>query len=614
MLSLPLLLIALAPADPPDVHWPLWPSAVARDAEPLTHGAPGAIADNRRLAALRALDRYPTALIADLVVQALADPSPQIRREALQRCAARQIPACGSAARQIWRDPTGDLSNRLYALRVLAAEGSAESVQILLAALRLPMEVLRAEAIHLLATTPLPADSAPEIRASLVAKLADSAPEVRRAAARGLGLLGAREGALVLARMLEDPDPQVRRDAAEALGMIADPRTLPALVRTLDRGDEAHVARAFLRAYARFPGPEVDTHLLELLDAPPRGIMARQVAHDLGLRPQVSAAAIDGLVLRLREEGLRPHALDALFLLGEQALPALRAALERGLEPPIAVEIERILRASALDALTAPPPPPLPDPDDRLGWHTRLAGDTPLTAAAALAEHAPPWLAAATAGALARGGDAWRPWALAFALAAPAEVPGDLLLWPPLALRAADPGLAPADRCIALAALAPAHPRALAELGDPLAAALADPSPHVRACAALALPLGPAADAPLAALLHDPAPRVRSAAALALAARPAPAPRVRAAAEAARRAHRDARPPAARLRWIQAPLRTPGWLPLHLGDAVVEVPAHRAPPAADGLPTAWALVPATAPLVLAPAQGLPFEPEDEAVD
>ena len=427
----------------------------------------------------------------------------------------------------------------------------------MLAALRDADEAVRAEAAYTLARVPWPADQVTRTRTALIGKLVDSAPPVRRAAARSLGLLGpppvgaagrvADPAPLALARLLTDPDPQVRQDAAEALGNLRDARAAPPLLRALEAGDEVYVSRQMILALATLPGPEVDAALLRLLDTPPRGLTYRNVAEALGRRPTPSKPLIDGLVARMREEALQPFILDTLLLHGAAAAPALRAARARGLEPPLALAVDRLL-AALTPPTRATPGPAWPAPDDRDAWHVRLRAPDALAAAAVLAEASPPWLGPAAAGALAlpHGPPQRRAWLLALAASTRNLPEHDALTPARLAGWVADPGLAPIDRCLALAGLGRAD-RAHAELRDrTLAAAASDRDPTMRACAATTARAGTTlAGTILAGLLHDPSPRVRALASFTVAACPVEVPRDT-HAELARLALADPHPGVAR--------------------------------------------------------------------
>lgn len=531
-------------------RWPLWPSEVTRTAAPL-HAGPGiGVPEAHKLQALRALEPYPDALVAGLILKVLGDSTASIRREALQSCLERRMLECVPQALAYWQDEGGDPGVRIAALRVVALAGATHAT-LMLAALRDADEAVRAEAAHTLVRVPWPADQVSRVRTALIGKLIDTAPPVRRAAARSLGLLGpppvaagrvADPAPLALARLLTDPDPQVRQDAAEALGQLRDPRAAPPLLRALEAGDEVHVSRQMILALATLPGPEVDAALLRLLDAPPRGLTYRNGAEALGRRPTPSKALVDGLVARLREEALQPFILEILLMHGAASAPALRVARARGLEPSLDLAVDRLL--AALEPPTrAPPQPTWPAADDRDEWQLRLRAPDALAAAAALADASPAWLGAAAAGALAlpHGPPQRRAWLLALA-ASTGHLPADDAVTPArLAGWVSDPGLAPIDRCLALAGLGRVD-RAHADLRDEThAAAASDRDPLIRACAAATT-----RDATtLAGLLHDPSPRVRALASFTLAACPVEVPRDT-HAELARLAHADPHPGVAR--------------------------------------------------------------------
>jgi HEAT repeat protein len=526
--ALVLLALTALPAEAAEPRrWPLWPSEVARVAEPL-RAAPDdkvrIVPESRRAAAVRELERFPTPLAAPVLLEALEDRSGSVRREALAACLERQLVACAAPARKIWQNELTDPALRIAALRVVALDPDPGRLPLFLAALRDPDEAVRAESARTFALAIWPKDQQPAVRANLIAKLADASPTVRRSAAAGLGLLGPGDGALALSRLLVDPDPQVRTETADALARLRDPRSAPALLRALQTGDETYVSRSFLAAFGALPGPDVDADLLRLFDAPPRNLSHRAVAEAIARRPNPGPALAEGLVARLRDESLRAAALDALLGLGAAARPALRAALDRGLEPPLELEARRLLAALDLPEHPAMLDKPWPGEQDREAWHAALADPDParrLRAAASLGERGPGWLGAAAAGQFARplAADARRPWLIALATAPKWTAP-DPATVARLATWTDDRRLSGGDRCLALAALARHRPDR-----DPATDAtrrlLADRDPAVRACAAGALAwLSPrTADPLLAGALHDPSARVRTTAALALACR-----------------------------------------------------------------------------------------------
>ena len=613
-------------------RWPLWPSEIDRVAEPLRVPEAGkllVVPEAHKLQALRALERYPTALVEPILLATVSDDAPTgVRREALHACLERQLHSCIPAALTRWQTDS-DTGVRIAALRVLAQ--SSAHAELLLAALRDADESVRAEAAHTLARVTWPEDQLTRVRTALIAKLVDTAPPVRRAAARSLGLLGpsalltaataskpglraADPAPLALARLLVDPDPQVRQDVAEALGNLRDPRGAPPLIRALEAGDEVYVSRAMVAALAALPGPDVDAALLRLLDAPPRGLTHRNLGDALGRRPAPSPALIDGLVARIREEPLQPFVLDALLMYGSLAAPALRAAQARGLEPPLALAVGRLL--AALAPVTRPPEPPaFPPATDPTAWQQRLADARDgLPAAAVLAAADPPWLGRAALGLLLgeTGPTLRRPWLLALA-AARTTPPADPVLHARLAGWAGDPALPALDRCLALAALGRSEvPLATITLH----AAASDLLPTIRSCAAAAA----RDDELLAGLLRDPSPRVRAAASYTLAACPvrvSPATRASAALLAVRDPHPGV------LRAAQATL-TPGprpactWQLLDAGEPRARAPSEalawvdlrwrdhdlRLPALLAG-ERRWLLLPAIAEATLAPPPELP---------
>ncbi|HGG57307.1 MAG TPA: hypothetical protein ENK31_05880 [Nannocystis exedens] len=593
-------------ADEPERRWPLWPSEVTQVAAPLLHEGDARAPESERRAALSGLHSYATPLVAPYLLIALTDPSPQIRRAALQSCAHRQLTSCIDPALRIWSESLGDLSGRLYSLRVILLEPNSEHVEILLSALHSASPLLRIEAARLLGITALDTDDNQRARAALVAKLSDPDAEVRRAVARSLGLLAASEATLVLARMLDDPDPQLRRDAAEALAMIGDPRALPAMLRSLERGDEAYVARMLLQGLIQQPGAEVDRRLLGFLDGPPRGLKRSQIARALGQREDPSPLLLDGILMLLRESdsSLQTDLLNTLLHLGDPALPAIRSALARGVAPELAIELDRLLRARNLPK--APPPqlavPAFPSAEERGAWRDRLdrRHADRFEAAAALGSLSPAWLSDAVRGSLRPDTDTLgeAPWLIALATCANPAV--DTKLWSAILRRATEPQHNVSDRCLAIAALGRMPKSAESDFGKVLPELAADPKSAIRSCAALALAGrgNASATATLASLLSDTSPRVRSAAALALRTRPSVDERLPIDTQLAWTALNDADGrvrnaanlpridpgPATKLLIRAADPQMPGWMPVQTDTRQLWIPSQRMGP------ISWALV------------------------
>ncbi|PRQ05548.1 HEAT repeat protein [Enhygromyxa salina] len=536
---LPALLLATLPALAPDSaagedadgRYPVWPSEIDRIAAPLRD--PSIMSESARIAALDELREYASEVILPDLELALSDPSPEVRRQALQLCASRQLLACVDEAEQLWEEGEGGI--RLIALQLLSQDPTPEHLDLVYDAMRDPNDLIREQAIMLLVDAPLSSERAEEARRELVAQLGDFSARVRRTAARSLGRLGPGEGALALVRLLDDIDPNVATAATISLGQLADPRTGPALRRALETPTNAKMASAAVTALARLPGEDIDVALLELLDSPPRNLRRPDVAKAIGGRPDPGAELIAGLVERMRDPDLREASTQALLWLGDRAVAQLSAATERGLEPDIALEVERLLAARRLE----PTPRPvaisraagtaeaveaarveLPSIDDRAAWFELLGDPEAATAGAALAELAPAWLSGALAWQLDRAAGAAqvRPWLTALALA-PEPLLDDHdhdVVWGRIASWAHDRDASSESRCIATLALGRGvgtrHAEQVRVELHGLAAAHHD---DVRGCAALALARY-GEDPLLEMLLADPSPRVRAATALAL--------------------------------------------------------------------------------------------------
>lgn len=512
-------------------RFPVWPTEIDRIAAPLRD--PTMMSESARLAALAELSEYATEVILNDLEFALTDPSPEVRSQALQLCADRRLLACVDEAEKMWEE--GEGSVRLMALKLLSQDPTQEHLDLIYEAMRDPNDVIRQQAISLLVDAPLGAERAAEARQELVAQLGDFSALVRRTAAQALGRMGPGEGALALVRLLEDIDPSVSTAAAVSLGQLADLRTSPALRRALENPNNPQFANAALGALARLPGEDIDAALLELLDAPPRNLQRPEVAKAIGRRTEPSAELIGGLVERMRDPELRDPSTQALLLLGDQAVALLEAAAERGLEPDIALEVERLLAARRLeptpriaDSSTALQPTlVLPPLDQREAWFELLGDPEAIPVGAALAEQlgsssdkAAEWFEGALAWQLDRAATAEQvgPWLTALALAPRPVLDSDAhaVSWARIAGWAHATDASSHSRCLATLALGRAVETRHAELmREELRALVAAHVVDVRGCAALALARH-GEDPLLETLLVDPSPRVRAAAALAL--------------------------------------------------------------------------------------------------
>ncbi len=516
------------PAEPSphelDGRFPIWPTEVDRIAAPLRD--PATATESVRMAALQELQQFATVVILAEVELALTDPSPEVRRIALELCAARRVLACVPEAERLWAE--GEASVRMVALSLLSQDPSDAHIELLYEAMRDPNDMVRDHAINLLVEAPLAAEQASAARQEIVAQLGDVSTRVRATAARGLGKLGPGEGALALVRLLDDIDPSVAVAAAVGLGQLEDPRTGPALERALESPINPEFANAAILALARLPGESMDETLLELFDSPPRNTRRSDIANALGGRPAPSTMLVDGLIDRIRDPELRDSAIQAVLRMGDLAVEGLKAARTRGLEPDLAVEVERLIAARELEptptdvvirALVVEPEV-LPALDDRQGWFDVLAHSDRIDAAARLAEDLPAWFAGSLVWQLDRASTAEQvhPWLTALALVRTPVLDGptDTVHWTRIAGWAADAGSSDESRCVATLALGTAAGGPHAELvRAELLARIGDSSPDVRGCAALAL-VRFGDDPVFEGLLADPSPRVRAMTALAL--------------------------------------------------------------------------------------------------
>ena len=310
-------------------RWPLWPSEVTRAAEPLRVGEARqllVVPEAHKLQALRALERYPTALVAPILLESLTDGTASIRREALQACLERVLLECIPGALRQWHSETPDTGARIAALRVLALDAPTAPgrPELLISALRDPDESVRAEAAHTLARVTWPDDLLLRVRTALIGKLADTAPPVRRAAARSLGLLGPLPGRPA-ARSAARGDPPADLPAAPTPSSPATPAPSAPTGPAPSPPD-------LLAAPATSPGPA---------PAAPR---------DPGLRLADPAPLALARLLADPDPQVRQDAAEALGNLRDpRAAPPLLRALEAGDE--VYVSRAMVLALAALPGL-----------------------------------------------------------------------------------------------------------------------------------------------------------------------------------------------------------------------------------------------------------------------
>ena len=134
-------------------RWPTWPTEVERVAAPLM-AVDRPSHDRDRAAAIVRLEAFATPVIEQLVIDALKDPSTQVRREALRVCYMRRILGCIEPAGAIWAEGV-EPTLRVAALRVLALDPTPKHLDLLLEALRAPGDGLRAQAAQAVGWAPL---------------------------------------------------------------------------------------------------------------------------------------------------------------------------------------------------------------------------------------------------------------------------------------------------------------------------------------------------------------------------------------------------------------------------------------------------------------------------
>ncbi len=227
----------------------------------------------------------------------------------------------------------------------------------------------------------------------LIALCGDGTVAVRQAAVRGVGMLGAQDGAEAAARLVLDRDDGVVREAASALGRIgtlppaavavleagikdgdnvirartaralgelgpAAKPLAPALARLLDDRNDAVRAEA-VTALGRIgePVPEAMAKLTRALDDDDNWVtaLAAEALGKMGGHGPSSAAAL-ARALRHPTPVVRANAAEALGRLGHAAAPALPALVEACADADAAV---REAAVRALGRARRPTPPVL---------------------------------------------------------------------------------------------------------------------------------------------------------------------------------------------------------------------------------------------------------------
>lgn len=185
---------------------------------------------------------------------------------------------------------------------------------------------------------------------ALVGALAFEQPETRRRAAESLGHRGQREavGPLLDRLNLPEPDPHVRGAIYVALGRLGGARSVPALVRCLDRESREELRSDCTLALGMLGEAGALPRLLRALRDDPSFLVRSRAVEALGaFREPAAVAALTALVTRDGRSQLRLRALRALGRTGaEAAVKPVLAALAGARS-----DAERIAAVEALTVL-----------------------------------------------------------------------------------------------------------------------------------------------------------------------------------------------------------------------------------------------------------------------
>ncbi|HVT10784.1 MAG TPA: MFS transporter [Fimbriimonadaceae bacterium] len=258
-------------------------------------------------------------LASDEVVRSLADPSPEVRRQAAHTLARLGDPqAVVHLLEHIEQHPDLVEEETIQALGTL---GSKEAVSTLISFLQSPRSLLRRAAARALGRL----GSQDAVEALMQSANESDDPDLQRSSIQALRLLGAREAAQVISDALFNPHPSVRIAAAEAVAEMELRNALPYLRQSLSYyQDEAASEVAY--ALSAVGGPDQIPQVLEMAKAS-KTTLARQrcllgVARLLG----VEAAAYK---LFLKSGMARDTALMDLLQPLTRRSRKVKAALER---------------------------------------------------------------------------------------------------------------------------------------------------------------------------------------------------------------------------------------------------------------------------------------------
>lgn len=245
-----------------------------------------------RMAAIDEVRALPREAAAKLLLRALEDEDPGVRRRAA-RVAGEMRLALVSERVVSWLGEA-DVKLRLAACELLRVAPTEKATAALGRALSDPDAKVRRAAARALGEVES-VESVPP----LVGRLDDANAEVRSEVVRALARIGDRAAALGLVAKLSDESDEVRRAAARALFALRDPRATGALLRAL-RDTDAQVRVEALRALGELRAEEATSPLAALLDQSEPPAVRRAAAEALG--SIASEAAISALVRGLDAE------------------------------------------------------------------------------------------------------------------------------------------------------------------------------------------------------------------------------------------------------------------------------------------------------------------------
>ena len=253
------------------------------------------------------------------LIQALRDPTSQVRAQAAEALREFSAPAALPALLSMLQDPDEEV--RSAAALASGDLGAPESLPVLLENLRHGSRGQRQQAavsLRYLENT--------AVVAALMEALGDPNRAVQSEAAISLGHLGDPQAvpalidAMGASNIMDEERRGLRENLVNALGSMGDRRAVPALVRALDDYDK-HVRDAGLLALAKLGGSQAEDALINLVDecmslAGHYGSV-RPAIRGLGRMGAVRAMPVLRLVIEDGRRELAPVAALALRQLGD---------------------------------------------------------------------------------------------------------------------------------------------------------------------------------------------------------------------------------------------------------------------------------------------------------